>query len=63
MTKPKECYIVVRISPDVNPNLVEIKGVFSSKDDAEARSQILWFQYRLETHVETYMVDLIPGEN
>jgi uncharacterized protein YjlB len=49
-------YVVVYRSPDIKSRFVEIKGIFTSKDEANRWRESIFEAERKETTIETFLV-------
>jgi len=53
-------YVVVRRNPDLNHHMVEIKGIFTDKNEADKFRGQVWDVTKQETTIETYqLLDLV----
>lgn len=49
-------WVVVRRSPDCGPKMVEILGVFSTREEARTMREEVWDRRRIVSDVEQYRV-------
>lgn len=54
--KPQQVFVLVRTSPDVSKDFVDIRGIFSTKEAAMATRQKFWDLWQLKVEVQPYFL-------